>query len=269
MGLNLLETEVNPNMQVFGLVHILYVVVGLGLAIPLAIFVAKRIGWNKRVFLIAGVLIFLGEATRTLLLVEEGDNGGWYLSPKYLPVHLCAMQVFLIFALALAKKENTIKNLCAIMYPTLVAGAAMALLIPSPEGTDTFVSFLGFQFFASHSLLMFVGIYMYLTRPVKFDFKTYGIAIGFMAVSLIGALYLNAILGGAETNVNYWFVAYPPQDGLPLLNLDNGWGIYILNLACLTIILISLTYVPVVVSYFLNKNKIVENHQIDIQNNIN
>ena len=250
-------------MELFGFVHISYIVVGLAIVVPLAIFVAKWRGWDKKVYLVAAILLALGESIRTLGLVELGENGGYYLSPQYIPLHLCAIQIFFIVALILCKSLKATRFWCAIMYPTLIAGAAMALLIPSPEGTDSFLSFRGFQFFASHLVLMFVGIYMYLTKPVKFGWGTYSTALIFMAVSLIGAIYINAILGGASADVNFWFVAYPPQKDLPLLNMDNGWGMYVFNLAWITLILISITYIPVVVSHFKSKKSKLMSVEID------
>ena len=251
--INFLAEEVNENMKVFGLVHIMYIVIGLAIVIPLAIYVSKKRGWDKKVFLVAAILLGLGESIRTLGLVELGSNGGYYLSPQYIPLHLCAIQIFFIIGILLSKSNKAIRFWCAIMYPTLVAGAAMALLIPSPEGTDTFLSFRGFQFFASHLVLMFVGIYMYLTKPVKFGWGTFGMVVLFMCVSLIGAIYINAILGGASTNVNFWFLAYPPQEGLPLLNMDNGWGMYVFNLGWVTMLLLGITYIPVIVRYYRDK----------------
>jgi uncharacterized membrane protein YwaF len=245
-------------MVLFGIVHLGYLVIGLGIVVPLSIWLAKTHGWDKKVFLISGLVLAPLELVRTLMLVEQGANGGYYLSPKYIPVHLCNLSIFFMFGIYFAKSDRANRWWTAIMAPTLICGAGMALLIPAPEGTDSFGSFLGVQFFVSHLVLVFAGIYMYIAKPYKFGWRTYRDVVIFMSLSFVGALYLNSILGRSDNDVNFWFVAYPPIEGLPLLNLDYGWGGYILNLAVLALVLISLTYVPVIVAHYRRAKAAVE-----------
>ena len=55
-------------------------------------------------------------------------------------------------------------------------------------------------------------------------------------------------------DINFMYVAGPPMEGLPLLNLNNGWAVYFLTLVGLVLILMALfTYIAISVTKQKNK----------------
>ena len=63
------------------------------------------------------------------------------------------------------------------------------------------------------------------------------------------AFYINSILYDGTTEMNFMYVISPPQDGLPFLNKNQGWFVYVLKYATLIITCVTLSYiVPIVKS---------------------
>ena len=52
------------------------------------------------------------------------------------------------------------------------------------------------------------------------------------------------------------YTVAPPQDGLPYLNLNQGWLMYIIKYASVAILAVLLTYIKPIIDFFKNlKNK--------------
>jgi hypothetical integral membrane protein (TIGR02206 family) len=256
-------------MGLFSIKHIIFLVVIVGLAISLAIMFAKKYSWSKKVLLYSGFAISFSEVVRVFVCMREYD-GKYYLPAGALPFHLCALQIFLIFFLYFAKSQRLQRILMAFMYPTMLCGAAIALLMPADSGIINFDNALAFQFMFSHGILLFVAIYMYLTKPIKFDMRTYGIAISGLFIGLILAIYLNTLAGGAQNDVNFFYISYPPLEGLPILNLNQGWYMYIVKLALLAFVLVTCSYIPVMIKWFrLRKFKELNVNTNEYEHNYN
>ena len=55
-------------------------------------------------------------------------------------------------------------------------------------------------------------------------------------------LTMNSML--AQYNVNYFFLRKPPVDNLPILNLNNGYFVYLAVLIAIAISLITIIHLP-------------------------
>jgi uncharacterized membrane protein YwaF len=60
------------------------------------------------------------------------------------------------------------------------------------------------------------------------------------------------VLGDYGTN--FLFLREPPMDNLPVLNMNNGWGVYLITLALITCILLFSVHLPYIVKHS-KKNK--------------
>ena len=196
----------------------------------------------------------ISEITKVFYLVDEFENG-FYLSPGYLPFNLCSIQIIFIFIITFSNNDKIKNPLMAFMYPTLLGGGLMALLIPTSSINQGWFSPISFQFWIFHGMLIFLALYMYITRPEKFKVKSFLVALVMLAGTLIFAIYINSILGGSDTYVNFFFVARPPLDDLPILNLNHGWFAYIGHLTWLAIVLVSLCYMPTFIKAIIAKRK--------------
>ena len=47
------------------------------------------------------------------------------------------------------------------------------------------------------------------------------------------SFYINSILSKTNEKVNFMYLSRPPMENLPLLNLNHGWGVYIMILGIL------------------------------------
>ena len=72
-------------------------------------------------------------------------------------------------------------------------------------------------------------------------------------ISLAGlamlALMMNSILEAYGTN--FLFLRNPPMENLPILNLNNGYIVYLLTLAFVAVLIVTLVHLP----FMLKKSK--------------
>lgn len=246
----------------FGGRHIVFLTITIIIAVCAAIYVAKKHGWNDKVVLICACALAVGEIVRLFALMEaRGTKGAYYLRPDALPFHLCTLQMFLMFILYFSKKEKTKYFLYSFMYPTCLCGATMAILLPGEDIVVSFDNIFGVQSMYSHGILLAFGLYMFLTKPIKYGAKSYGLAMAGLGIGLIGAIYIDSILGAyynPDADINFFFISYFPVEGLPLFNTDNGWYAYITAMSTLSVVLMSLAYIPVVVTWLKNRNRGVD-----------
>jgi uncharacterized membrane protein YwaF len=68
-------------------------------------------------------------------------------------------------------------------------------------------------------------------------------------------MWINSFL--AAYNTNFLYLVRPPMEGLPLLNLDNGWYVYIATYLTIVAVVLALAQLPIVL-YFNKKRKEIE-----------
>ena len=61
------------------------------------------------------------------------------------------------------------------------------------------------------------------------------------------AFYINSIVYDGVSNINFMYVASPPQSGLPFLTEKYGWLVYIVHYAFLVITCVTLCYIKPIV----------------------
>lgn len=60
------------------------------------------------------------------------------------------------------------------------------------------------------------------------------------------AIYINGAFYAYSTN--FFFVTRPPLEGLPYLNLNRGWYVYLLRLAALAVVLMTAVHLPFIIA---------------------
>jgi len=242
----------------FSIGHILFIVICLPLAIGLAIFCAKKFGWNKRVlYAVLGIAI-ASEITKVFFFMQKmpmtdvhgNETGhGYFLAPDQLPFMLCSIQIIFILLITFVKNKKFLTVLMAFMFPTLIGGGAMAFVVPNNPVNFGFGSVIAFQFFIYHAMLVFLGIYMYLTKPVDFTIKSYFTAYLVLLVVAFLMIYVNSALGGPDKNTNFMYVVRGPMEGtsvdFPYMNTNHGWYVYMLQMASMAVLWFTILYSPV------------------------
>ena len=73
-------------------------------------------------------------------------------------------------------------------------------------------------------------------------FRALGENISVLLLFVLGALYANGALSVYDTN--FLYLTRPPMEGLPFLNLDDGWYRYFLRLFVLGLGCLFLFHLP-------------------------
>ncbi len=228
----------------------------------LIIFKKKNVSFNTvlNIMLVVAILselIKIGEYIEPYTN-EVGKVIGVYFDKEGLPFHLCSIQIIFLFIVRICKEGSFKIKLLAFQYPTAFLGAMLALMLATI--TIEFDRPLAWQYFLYHACLLVYGIYIPISKVVKIDTKmflnTCVCLIGLFFVSI----YINGLIAvpsqdvinsageviGQTGGMYVWFFysTKPPIANLPILNLDNGWFVYILSILTIGIIAVTLVHIP-------------------------
>ena len=237
--------EVSHPIALFSVPHIIFLAILWPTAAFLAFFLSKKFGYSKKLIWICAIIGLLCEIEKILFFIE-GTGSGYRLPAEHIPINMCPFQIFLLFALALSESPQKCKTILCYMYPSMIGGGFIGMLIPSVVvlGYHGLLEFATYRYFFFHAMLIFLGFYLYLSKPIEFNIKSFGYAVATMFTVMITVIWLNAFFGWAPA-ANFCFFVNPPSDGLPLLNMKNGWVGYMAAQALICIVLFSLFYLPV------------------------
>lgn len=185
-----------------------------------------------------------------VLISEQRSNDyGVFIKETDLPFHLCSMQIIFAFVAKFTKKESLRNFIIPFMIPTAALGGLAALMIPTI--TCAFTNVRTYQYFLYHAALIWFAVVMICRSGLKLDFKAYGNTLLTLGVLVWITFYIN----GMFQNTNFLYLSEPPMDGLPILNMDNGWFVYFISYMGVAITLITLFFLPFWVRYALQKRK--------------
>ncbi len=185
-------------------------------------------------------ICLLSETCKMMTHMLPSPEGGYALDPQALPFHLCSMQLFVVFYITFGKDSPTKQKVISFFTPAALLGGIMAMLIPT-DGVD-FLDIQPYQGFVYHAGLVLMAAYLLRTKQVDMGCRTYVRNLAILLVVAILMIYVNGAFYAYGTN--FMFLTRPPMEGLPLLNLDHGWYVYILNLAALAVTLLTLVHLP-------------------------
>ena len=193
---------------------------------------------------------------------EFGLIDGGVLPKEALPFHMCSIQIFLIIILVISKNEKLKNTILAFIYPTGFMGAMLSLFIPVID--IEFTTLLTYQYFLYHAFLLAFGLYIPLSKEVEINFKTYVKTSIILASLFICSIWINSLLSEARDRIytNFFFSSKPPIEGLPYLNMNQGWAMYVLKVFVLGIFLVTLVHLP-----FLIKEYKIKRYRKKLNNN--
>ena len=205
--------------------------------------------------LIMAAVSLVSEGSKILSHMEfvNGENAadGMVVDPGALPLHLCSLLIFVFFYLPFCKNEKHKSFLTSFMIPVGLIGSLLAILLAT-SGTD-FATPEAYQCFVYHSVMVWFAIYLVATKQVELGARAWRnnlVTAGSLAIIMI---WVNGAL--QEYDTNFWFVVRPPVDGLPILNLDNGWYVYIATLLVCGFIGITAVHLPFMIKELKSKRK--------------
>ena len=90
-------------------------------------------------------------------------------------------------------------------------------------------------------------------EKVDLSFRVYITNLKLLLLLVIMAFLMNSVL--MEYNTNFMFLRKPPMEGLPILNLDNGWYVYFISVAFVACLLLFIVHLPFVIKSAVKRKK--------------
>lgn len=249
--------------NLFGTVHIIQTVVSIGLIVLLS-FLVKKISFKK----CCKYLLYVGIISETIkifyyIIRNENEYGG-YLPKSDLPFHLCSIQIIFILLINIISNEKIKRFILSFMLPSCLIGGIAAILISVYTARNSWL--IACQYYLYHVAIVAFAIKIYTTDEIKLTLKDYFNSLKFVVAIMFFAIYINSMLFTPEMlgenatmiEVNFMYVVSPPQKGLPYLNENHGWFVYICHYAFLVLFSITACYIKPIINAFKKKNKVEE-----------
>ncbi len=233
--------------------HIIYLIICIAIIVGFLVINKKyNISFEKNVTFLV-IMCVLNEVCKICINlvdtgIKEGLEAGGYFEPRHLPFQLCSFQMFLFISLKyFIKNEETKSKVLCFMMPCLMIGASISLFIPT-DGTSL-TDLQVYRYFIYHACLIAFGIYLVVFKLININLKVYLRNLKYLSTYAIVCIWINSMFHYA--NVNFMFLRRPPMEGLPILNLDNGYPVYLITILSLGVIGLTLVHIP-----FLIVNKV-------------
>ena len=244
--------------SIFGTKHL--IIVGVCLLLIVGLFILSR---KLKFSTVCKIMFYVGLVSETIkifyyIIQNETTHGG--LLPKTdLPFHLCSIQILFIVVINFSKNEKLKRFLLSFMYPSCLIGGFAAILIAtdsSLNGTWLITT----QYFLYHVSIMVLALNIATRKEQKLEISDYFNCLKFLGILMFFAVYINSMIyeideTGKIITGNFMYVVSPPQSGLPFLNEDHGWLVYIAHYACLILICVSLCYTKPIIEGIQNTIK--------------
>lgn len=242
--------------------HFIWLFVSLVLIVVGAVLCRKYNLSLTRLLTILCILCVMSEVVKVfyVLIREERVNDyGVFIKETDLPFHLCSMQIISALISRFTKNVKLRDFFVTFMIPTAFLGGLAALLIPTISCSFTNVR--TYQYFLYHAGLIWFSVAAIYKAPQKLDFKAFFKVLCGLFCAVMFAIYFN----GLTQCTNFLYVSEPPMEGLPILNMDNGWFVYFVSYMGVALLLITLFFLPFWIYYGVQNKK---KKQIELRENI-
>ena len=203
----------------------------------------------------------LSKVFSTIQMVPSSDGSMIfpYIPVNHLPLHLCSIQIILIFYVRFTSNMKMRENILAFMYPTCLFGAIMALAMPSIFTTSipvekAFTALISYEFFVYHAMLIALSIIIVLSKEVEWEKRHIYVTLIIVFLLSFLSIYVNSLLAsptyvdGKLISVDFWpnfFFTYNNPIGLKLTEKWQ-WLLYLLVISLLAIVLVVASYLPLI-----------------------
>lgn len=227
--------------SIFGTKHLILVAI-CAAAIVLGYLVSRK--WDlekltKHMFTI-GVISELIKVFY-YIIANEAVYGG--ILPKTdLPFHLCSIQILFVAIARFTNSQKIKELLLSFMIPSCLFGGIAAILIATTSSLNG-MPILSLQYFGYHSAIVIFALVLLTSGVLQLTIRHYVNCLKFLVGLMLFAIYINSILYDGNPNINFMYVASPPQAGLPWLNEDQGWLVYMLRYSSLVVGCVTLCYI--------------------------
>ncbi len=237
--------------SLFGTKH--FIILAICAALTALLYCAFRKKPLKKLF---RPLLLIGLASEIIkvfyyILTNEAEYGG--ILPKTdLPFHLCSVQILFIALLVYSGNPKLKDTLLCFMLPSCLFGGLGAIFIPTSSALNG-MAILSVQYFGYHCVLVAFALTLLTNRERKLTVQNYFTCLKFLIVIMLAAIYINSILYDGNSNINFMYVVSPPQSGLPFLNEEHGWLVYMCHYSAVILFCVTLCYIQPIAAAIRNK----------------
>lgn len=251
----------------FGTKHLILIAISIILTIFGYIF-SRKLDFQKMVKLMLYVGIVSEIIKIFYYIIQNEEKYGGILPKSDLPFHLCSIQIIFIVILNFSQNEKLKDLLISFMMPSCLIGGFAAILIATDSSRNG-LWIITAQYFIYHAAIMIFALYLATSKEYKPTLKRYFSCLKFLLIIMFFSFYINSLVYDGESNINFMYVAGPPQNGLPYLNDNNGWLSYIIRYAILIIVAITMFYCKPIFLAIKEKISKVKNASIEEKKQIN
>lgn len=231
---------------IFGTKHLIIVAISLLLIIGLTV-LSRKLKFEK----LCRALLYVGIVSEIVKIFyytyqNEATHGG-VLPKTDLPFHLCSIQIIFILIINISQNEKLKRFILSFMYPSCLIGGIAAILIATNSSLNG-MWIISAQYFLYHVAIVVFSLNLILREEFKLKLSDYFSCLKFLLVIMFFAFYINSLVYDGESNINFMYVASPPQEGLPFLTEKYGWFVYIVHYAFLVITCVTLCYIKPIVN---------------------
>ena len=191
--------------------------------------------WRK----VVAVLVVLNELFKHVCLLIGGN-----FMAKYLPLHLCSINIFTI-AFHTWKPSGFLGN---FLYTICIPGAMAALLFPAWSNLPV-TSIMHVHSFTSHILLVMYPAVLTVAGEIKPDWKMIPHCMVLLLAMAALALGINLLL---DTNFMFLMHASP---GNPLTLFERLWGSHLFGFPVIIACVLLVMHLPIVIYRKLKKKQ--------------
>lgn len=247
----------------FTLYHFIWLAISIAVIVTALTWLQRHKPSLKSVLTVACIACVCSELTKVFSVLQmvpdaSGTEMHLYVELQNLPLHLCSLQIICIYCARFMKEGKARDVLLGFMYPTCVAGAFFALLLPSifdetTTALDAFVNGHPYEYFLYHSMLIVLGLYIFLSKQVDLKPRHCLTTFGMLAALAFFSIYTNSIFshavyeGGELVSVEYtpnFFFVFETPIGIKLTEMWH-WYAYLAIILTLASALIVGFYIPV------------------------
>ena len=245
--------------SLFGTRHLVLILVSFALMAGLYIF-SRKLSIKQ----CAKILLFVGIISETIKIfyyinaneskVYNDATGVMFngvLPKSDLPFHLCSIQILFILVVNLTTNEKLRRFIFSFMIPSCLIGGIAAILIATDSARSTVI--IGMQYFLYHIAISTFALRLLTDKEMKWRVPDMLNCFKFLLAIMFFAFYINSIVYDGVSNINFMYVVGPPQSGLPFLNKDHGWLVYITHYAILVVTCVALCYIKAIIDTIKDK----------------
>ena len=248
--------------SLFGTRHLVLILLSFALMAGMYIF-SRKISIKQ----CAKILLFIGIISETVKIFyyiqANEEKFGGVLPKSDLPFHLCSIQILFILVINLTTNEKLRRFLFSFMIPSCLIGGIAAILIATDSSRSSVI--IAFQYFIYHVAISVFALRLLTDKEMKWRVQDLFNCFKLLLVIMFFAFYINSIVYDGVSNINFMYVVGPPQEGLPFLNKNYGWLVYIVHYAILVVVCVTLCYMKAIVDTIKEKKACAEVIEDEIQ----